>query len=155
MKNAVSRCRTAEAEISTTTVNVVSSRRMTIVHLVRLHRLLKQLLHLQKEDPDGRIRALFCGHDHFSYIPFTEEEAGRKPILHTGHFSYSGDKDPCRFYRGWRELTVYDDGSWESLYRVPEQIIRYPGWTVRMEAHVQDEWKEENKTARLPRTLEY
>ena len=91
---------------------------------------------------ESGIRALFCGHDHFSYIPFTEEEAGHKPILHTGHFSYSGDKDPCRFYRGWRELTVYDDGSWESFYRVPEQVIRYPGWTVRMEAHVQDGWKE-------------
>ena len=85
---------------------------------------------------EERIAALFCGHDHFSYIPFTAE--GHRPILHTGHFSYSGDRDPCRCWRGWRELTVYDDGSWESVYRVPEQILRYPGWTVRMEAHTQD-----------------
>ena len=90
---------------------------------------------------ERRIRALFCGHDHFSYIPHTIE--GNLPILHTGHFSYSGDKDPCRAYRGWRELTVYDDGSWESLYRVPEQVIRYPHWSVRMEAHVQDTWRAE------------
>ena len=99
---------------------------------------------LLREEPG--IRALFCGHDHFSYIPITEEAAGKKPILHTGHFSYSGEKDPCLCYRGWRELTVYDDGSWESLYRVPEQIIRYPGREVRMEAHTQDEWKEGRQT---------
>ena len=89
---------------------------------------------LMQNEP--QIGALFCGHDHFSYIPHTAE--GNLPILHTGHFSYSGDKDPAKAYRGWRELTVYDDGSWESLYRVPEQQIPYPGWRVRMEAHVQD-----------------
>ncbi len=87
---------------------------------------------------ETRIRALFCGHDHYSFVRSTGEDAGNKPILHTGHFSYSGDKDPCRFYRGWRELTVRDDGTWESLYRVPAQVIRYPGWDVHMDAHTQD-----------------
>ena len=96
---------------------------------------------------DERIAALFCGHDHLSYVRPGDAVSGGKPILHTGHFSYSGEKDPCLSYRGWRELTVYDDGTWESLYRVPRQELRYPddgsvpGWTVRMEAHTQDEYR--------------
>ncbi len=89
-----------------------------------------------RENP--RIRALFCGHDHRSFVGRTGEDAGNLPILHTGHFSYSGERDPWASWRGWRELIVREDGSWESFYRVPAQAVPYPGWSVRIDAHVQD-----------------
>ena len=88
-----------------------------------------------------RIRALFCGHDHRSLIGNTGEDAGNLPILHDGHFSYSGERDPYLCWRGWRELIVREDGSWESFYRVPEQAVPYPGWQVRIDAHTQDSIK--------------
>ena len=87
-----------------------------------------------------RIRALFCGHDHGSQIASTGEDAGNKPILHTGHFSYSKHRDPYMAFRGWRELLIGEDG-WESFYYVPEQKIPYPGWSLTMEEHVQNEYQ--------------
>ena len=94
---------------------------------------------LLSENP--RIQALFCGHDHRSFIGSTGEAAGNLPILHDGHFSYSGERDPYLAYRGWRELIVREDGSWESFYRVPAQAVPYPGWSVRIDAHTQDPYR--------------
>ncbi|MCR4905598.1 MAG: metallophosphoesterase [Clostridiales bacterium] len=86
-----------------------------------------------------RIRALFCGHDHRSFSGSTGPDAGDLPILHDGHFSYSGEHDPYACWRGWRELIVREDGSWESFYRVPHQAVPYPAWSVHIDAHIQDE----------------
>ena len=87
-----------------------------------------------------RIRALFCGHDHRSLVGSTGEDAGNRPILHDGHFSYSGEReDPYSCWRGWRELIVREDGSFESFYRVPRQKVPYPGWDLTVEEHTQDE----------------
>lgn len=85
-----------------------------------------------------RIAALFCGHDHRSCIGSTGGDAGEKPILHDGNFSYSGERDQYACYRGWRELIVREDGSWESFYRVPEQKVNYGDWVLTVETHTQD-----------------
>lgn len=95
-----------------------------------------EFLALLRENP--RIAALFCGHDHRSAVEFAPEEAGGRPVLHTGHYSYSGERDPYLAYRGWRELVVREDGSFTSFYRVPEQTVPYSGWSLRIEAHQQD-----------------
>ena len=63
----------------------------------------KELLRWEK-----RIKCLVCGHNHRSVILSTGEENGNLPILCTGHFSYSGEKDPKSCLFGYREITVTD-----------------------------------------------
>ncbi len=60
-------------------------------------------------------------------------------MIRTGNFSYSGEKEDFRkCYRGWRELTVREDGSFETRYIVPEQTIPLDTPEI-MPAHTQDE----------------
>lgn len=62
---------------------------------------------LRKEE---RIVCLFCGHDHKSYIANTGEDNGNKPIVHTGHYSYSGEPNNICCLPGYRVLEIDKDG---------------------------------------------
>lgn len=88
---------------------------------------------------EKRIKALFMGHDHMTNVSFTPEDAGRLPILRTGHFSYScDDTDYATAYRGWRELLLHPDGSFESYYFIPRQYI--PARDTYTGEHIRDEY---------------
>jgi len=88
---------------------------------------------------EQRIKALFMGHDHLTNVSFTPEDAGRLPILRTGHFSYScDDTDYATAYRGWRELLLHPDGSFESYYFIPRQYI--PARDTYTGEHIRDEY---------------
>lgn len=88
---------------------------------------------------ESRIKALFMGHDHKTNVMHLEE-FGNKPILHSGNFSYNKERDIFRAFRGWRELVVHEDGSFESWYYVPEQYVQYDGYKVTIEEHEQDRY---------------
>lgn len=62
---------------------------------------------LRKEE---RIICLFCGHNHKSCIANTGENNGKKPILYTGHYSYSGEPNNIRCLPGYRVLEIDKDG---------------------------------------------
>ncbi len=62
---------------------------------------------LRKEE---RIICLFCGHNHRSGIANTGEKNGNKPILYTGHYSYSGEPNNIRCLPGYRVLEIDKDG---------------------------------------------
>lgn len=62
---------------------------------------------LRRED---RILCLFCGHNHLSRIANTGEANGSKPIIYTGHYSYSGEKNRILCLPGYRELIIGEDG---------------------------------------------
>ena len=67
---------------------------------------------------EERILCLFCGHNHLSRIVSTGEDCGNKPIIYTGHYSYSGEKNPMHCLNGYRELLITEDGI-ASKYIVP------------------------------------
>lgn len=90
---------------------------------------------------EDRIKALFMGHDHRTNMEFTGDDAGHKPILRTGNFSYSGESDWLRAFRGWRELLIHEDGSFESWYYVPAQTFLHQGFTVSVSENRQDVYK--------------
>ena len=63
---------------------------------------------------EERILCLFCGHNHKSIIMNTGEENGNKPILCTGHYSYSGEPNNICCLPGYRVLEMDSEGiaSW-------------------------------------------
>ena len=67
---------------------------------------------------EPRILCLFCGHNHISKVVSTGEEYGNKPIIYTGHYSYSGDMNPVHCLNGYREVLIMEDGI-TSKYIVP------------------------------------
>ncbi len=67
---------------------------------------------------EDRILCLICGHMHISRVLSTGEENGNKPILYTGHFSYSSENNPLRCLKGYRELVI-DGDRITSKYIVP------------------------------------
>lgn len=67
---------------------------------------------------NDRILCLFCGHNHLSKIITTGEKYGNKPIVYTGHYSYSGEKNPIRCLNGYREVIITEEGI-KSKYIVP------------------------------------
>lgn len=86
----------------------------------------KALLEANKD----RIKGLFMGHDHRTKVELTPEGAGQIPIMRTGNFSYSGEKDPLRAFRGWRELIIREDKSFESYYFTPAQTFIHNGFAI-------------------------
>ena len=87
---------------------------------------------------NDRITALFMGHTHHSSVLSTGTDAGEKPILQTGNYSYSGLHDhPENSFWGWRELLLHDDGRMESFYHVPASVCG----NIRTENHNQDYWE--------------
>lgn len=87
---------------------------------------------LKNED---RILCLFCGHNHISRVASTGEDCGNKPILYTGNYSYSGEKNPVRCLAGYRELIITDEGI-SSKYIVPSNryVISYVALTTERSA---------------------
>ncbi len=67
---------------------------------------------------EDRILCLFCGHNHLSKIISTGEKYGNKPIIYTGHYSYSGEKNPVHCLNGYREVLITEEGI-TSKYIVP------------------------------------
>ena len=56
------------------------------------------------------IVCLFSGHEHKSHIKTTGEQNGNKPIVFTGHYSYSGEPNNVRCLPGYRVLEFDDNG---------------------------------------------
>ena len=90
---------------------------------------------LRKEE---RILCLICGHVHNSRVLSTGEENGNKPILNTGHYSYSGERSPLRCLNGYRELTIEEDRI-TSKYIVPSHTYSIDGIRFTNEYAEQDE----------------
>lgn len=87
---------------------------------------------------DERIVALFQGHTHLSACIPLGPAYGNKVIVQTGHYSYSGEKDPRRCFWGWRELRLRP-GHAESWYYTPENEAVLDGAPYRHPAGRQDE----------------
>ena len=75
---------------------------------------------IAKED---RILCLFCGHNHRSQVVSSGEELGNKPIIYTGHYSYSGETNPVHCLNGYRELLITEEGI-SSKYIVPSHTYK-------------------------------
>lgn len=67
---------------------------------------------------NDRILCLFCGHNHLSKVTTIGEEYNNKPIIYTGHYSYSGEKNPINCLNGYREVVITKEGI-KSKYIVP------------------------------------
>jgi len=87
---------------------------------------------------EERILCLICGHMHISRILSTGEENGSKPILSTGHYSYSGEKEALRCLNGYRELII-DETAISSAYVVPSHTYTVEGVTFTNLGTRQDE----------------
>jgi len=85
---------------------------------------------------NDRIYALFMGHTHKTAVL----ELGGKPLAPCGNYSYSGEKNPLDAFWGWREL-VMDEEEIRSFYHVPENTAVFGGNTVKIEEHIQDEFR--------------
>ena len=90
---------------------------------------------LAKED---RILCLFCGHNHLSQITYTGEDFGNKPIICTGHYSYSGERNPVYCLNGYREVLITEDGI-SSKYIVPPHTYKMNNVKFMTEYAEQDE----------------
>lgn len=87
---------------------------------------------------ENRILCLICGHNHKSIVSTTGAENGNKPILYTGNYSYSGEKDPKRCLFGYRELIITDE-SITSKYISRPHVYTVNGETFTSEYTEQDE----------------
>ena len=87
---------------------------------------------------EARIVCLFCGHNHKSRVASTGEENGNKPLVYTGHYSYSGEKNAVRCLLGFRELVIGDHG-FASKYIVPSHTYQMGSVRFATEYTVQDE----------------
>lgn len=86
---------------------------------------------------DDRILCLICGHAHISRILSTGEDNGNKPVLYTGHYSYSSEKNPLRCLNGYRELVICEDRI-TSRYIVPAHTYTIEGVRFANEYAEQD-----------------
>ena len=86
---------------------------------------------------EDRILCLICGHAHISRILSTEGDQPGKPILFTGHYSYSGEKNPLRCLNGYRELLIHEDRI-TSKYIVPAHTYTVDGIRFTTEYAEQD-----------------
>ena len=86
---------------------------------------------------EARIVCLVCGHNHRSRVDNTGEENGAKPILYTGNFSYSGEKNEVRCLHGFREM-ILSDGGVTSKYIVPAHTYKIGSVRFTTEYATQD-----------------
>ena len=89
---------------------------------------------------EERILCLCCGHNHKSVIMSTGEENGNKPILCTGHYSYSGEPNSIRCLPGYRVLE-WDEGKLSSWYTARSHTYKIEGVTFTNEVVKQDEYE--------------
>ena len=87
---------------------------------------------------EARILCLICGHAHISRVLSTGDENGNKPILYTGHYSYSGEKNTLRCLNGYRELVI-DGDRITSKYIVPSHTYTVENVRFTNEYAEQDE----------------
>ena len=90
---------------------------------------------LKEED---RILCLVCGHNHLSKIASMGESCGNKPVLYTGHYSYSGEKNTVRCLNGYREMVITKTGI-TSKYIVPSHTYTVENVSFTTEYAEQDE----------------
>ena len=95
---------------------------------------------LQLLRTEARILCLICGHNHRSRVDTTGEENGNKPILYTGNYSYSGEKNAVRCLCGYREMILGDAGI-SSCYIVNPHTYRMGAVTFHTEYAMQDEFE--------------
>ena len=88
---------------------------------------------------EERIKCLFCGHSHKSIVENTGEEAGNKPILYTGNYSYSDANDSVLYLPGYRRLTIDSDGI-SCCYVVPSHKYKIKGVFFTNDYTEQDKW---------------
>jgi hypothetical protein len=81
-----------------------------------------------------------CGHNHLSRIASTGEACGNKPIIYTGHYSYSGEGNPVHCLNGYREVLITEEGI-ASKYIVPSHTYTMKNVTFTTEYAEQDEIK--------------
>lgn len=86
---------------------------------------------------EERILCLFCGHNHCSRIASAGAECGEKPIIYTGHYSYSGEKNPVHCLNGYRELLITKERI-TSKYIVPPHTYTMKDVTFTNEYAQQD-----------------
>ena len=87
---------------------------------------------------EERIVCLFCGHNHLSRIDSSGDDCGSKPIVYTGNYSYSGEKDSVRCLCGYREVVITEEGM-ASKYIVPPHTYTMENVTFTTEYAEQDE----------------
>lgn len=87
---------------------------------------------------EDRIICMFCGHNHLSKCIPVGEEYGNKPIICTGHYSYSGEKNPIHCLNGYREVVITKDGI-SSKYIVPSHTYKMHSVRFTTEYAEQDE----------------
>ena len=87
---------------------------------------------------EDRVLCLFCGHNHLSKISTTGEKYGNKPIIYTGHYSYSGEKNPLDCLNGYREVIITKEGV-KSKYIVPSHTYTINDLKFTNEYAEQDE----------------
>jgi predicted phosphodiesterase len=87
---------------------------------------------------EERIVCLFCGHNHISRVASTGAECGNKPLVYTGHYSYSGEGNPIHCLNGYREVLITDTGI-TSKYIVPSHTYTMGNVKFTTEYAEQDE----------------
>ena len=87
---------------------------------------------------NNNVLCLFCGHNHLSRISSTGEKYGNKPIIYTGHYSYSGEKNPLRCLNGYREVIITKN-SIKSKYIMPSHTYTIENVKFTTEYAEQDE----------------
>jgi hypothetical protein len=89
---------------------------------------------------EDRILCLFCGHHHLSKTIPTGDAYGHKPMIGTGHYSYSGEGNPLHCLNGYREVLITEEGI-TSKYIVPSHTYTMKNVTFTTEYAEQDEIK--------------
>ena len=87
---------------------------------------------------EDRVLCLFCGHNHLSKCASTGDKYGNKPIIYTGHYSYSGERNPVYCLNGYREVLITEDGI-SSKYIVPPHTYKMNNVKFMTEYTEQDE----------------
>ena len=87
---------------------------------------------------EERIVCLFCGHNHLSRILSFGDDGGGKPMICTGHYSYSGERNAPRCLNGYRELLITDEGI-RTKYIMPPHTYTLENVTLTTEYAEQDE----------------
>lgn len=86
---------------------------------------------------ESRILCLFCGHNHISGVASTGETYGNKPIIYTGHYSYSGERNPLHCLNGYREVLITEEGM-TSKYIMPAHTYKMRNVSFTTEYAEQD-----------------
>lgn len=94
---------------------------------------------------ESRIKCLFQGHYHRSFIKDPGEEYGHKCILQTGNYSYTSDsRGPAASFWGYRLLYI-DDTCIRSEYINCDCDFVHEGKPQHIDRHPSDSWEQIQK----------